>query len=62
MNCKNCIGTGIIKGLGEYRAVCPMCNGLGRSVNIPRKDKDQIDYRRKKISEKKGERANEKKN
>ena len=31
-NCTNCIGEGIITGPGEYRDVCPVCDGQGRIV------------------------------
>ena len=34
MNCKNCIGSGIVSGFGEYRGVCPVCDGLGRDIII----------------------------
>ena len=34
MNCKNCIGSGIVAGFGEYRGVCPICDGLGREIVI----------------------------
>lgn len=29
-SCANCIGTGVIRGPGEYRCICPVCDGLGR--------------------------------
>jgi hypothetical protein len=34
MFCKNCIGTGIVSGIGEYRGVCIVCNGFGREIII----------------------------
>jgi len=34
MFCINCIGTGIVTGVGEYRGVCAVCDGLGRSIII----------------------------
>lgn len=39
MFCSNCFGSGIVTGLGEYRGVCPVCNGLGREI-IVKRDKE----------------------
>lgn len=42
MFCINCIGTGIITGLGEYRGVCPDCDGLGKQKTLNHREEAKL--------------------